>query len=137
MRRAIVGGGVEVRLHVRDGHDGVGCRGAGGPTVVTVAPVIEVDAARVRGEAGCHVAEVLAIGVIGDFFGGPVEAVFVISVIWVERDLWLLSGRRRGGVDDEPYWAGVSGTSAGGEELDVDFVGVIIVLDCVISISSF
>lgn len=128
LRRAVVGGGVEVCLHVRNGHDGVGGRGPGCPAVVAVAPVVEVDAARVRGETGCQVADVLAIGVIGDFFGGPVETIFVVSVIGVEGDLWLLRGRWRGGVDDEPYRVGVPGRSTGGEELNVDFVGVVIVL---------
>ena len=48
--------------------------------------MIQGYAALVERNANGAFPEKLAVGIVGDFFGRPVEAVFVEALIWAEAD---------------------------------------------------
>lgn len=102
-------------------------RGALAPSRVAVAPVVEFEIAGVGGHADGCFPEELPVGVKGYFFGGPVEAVFMVAVVGAEIDdggVYLAFD----GVDYQPDGGFVGFFLFAGEELDVDFLGVVVVL---------
>ena len=63
----------------------------------------EGEAALVRGNAGRGLPEKLAIDVVSHFVGRPIEAVFVVALVWAEFDGRIIPGLLAldGGVDYE------------------------------------
>ena len=97
------------------------------PSRVAVAPVVEFEIAGVGGHAGGGFPEELPVDVESYFFGRPVEAVFMVAIVGAEVDdggVYLAFD----GVDYEPDGRFVGFFLFAGEELDVDFLGVIVVL---------
>ena len=130
-------GGVEVGLHVRDGHDSVPVRGSSGPRRVAVAPVVEEDAAAFPWDVLPHLVEEFTVDVKGNAVQGPVEAVLVEQLVGSERK--LLNNEAIGSLSSEAVGNGfraleneVYGALGIVElvrkEFHVDFLGVVVVL---------
>lgn len=96
--------------------------------------MVERQTSSVGGHTHGGFPEEFAICVVRDAVGGPVEAVFVVAVCWEEWDgcgpeelgsidIWA-------GVDDEKEICGFGGWGLieFGKEFDIDFLGVIKVL---------
>ena len=96
-----------------------------------------MDASGLGGDGGVHGGEEEGVGVEGDEGGGPVEAVFVVGSgggegQGVEREGWGCGGGvgegGDGGLEDEVDGVGGCVGELAGEEFEVDFLGVVVVL---------
>jgi len=134
---------VEVRLQVRDCHDRIYRRWTAAPFRIAVRPVAERDVTRRSWDGSRHVLEPSAVCIKRDLFRRPVEAILMVALVWMERKLVQIKGRRASSVKTGLLRSGrleneINGRRGGvqfaREEFEIDLFGVVEVL-AILSVS--
>ena len=120
---------IEVRFDVGYRHDCVFSRGTSCPAIMAIAPMVQQDGSRGFRYTDCDIFDVLSVCVEGCLSGGPIESILVVTVGWMEGHLRHMVVRRPFGMGDKMERAsGLRWFVFKGKKLDVDLVGVVVVL---------